>query len=150
MCREHSINCSCGNKHASFNFRDEILPHEVIRGLFCPVCSHGVSLDPSTMVADNGWIIGYDMGVARVMLQKVALYRQVTPEFIFDEGYCTWRGVTPSDHIDSVNERNALSLLAKTDRIRYFEEIRNWSTNRMERLAREGWRKANEREPVKT
>ena len=150
MCIEHSINCVCGKNHASFNLRDEILPHEVITKLYCPACSNAVVIDPSTMVADNGWIIGYDMDVARFMLQKVALSDQVTPEFIFDEGYCTWRGVTPSDHIDSVIERNALSQIAKTDRKRYFEEIKNWSTTRMERLAREGWRKANEREPVKT
>jgi hypothetical protein len=150
MCIEHSINCVCGKNHASFNLRDEILPHEVVTKLYCPACSSAVALDPSTMVADNGWILGYDMDVARFMLQKVASAHQVTPEFIFDEGYCTWRGVTPSDHIDSVKERNELSQLAKTDRKRYFEEIRNWSNNRMERLAREGWRKANEREPVKT
>jgi hypothetical protein len=57
--------------------------------------------------------------------------------------------VTPTDHIDSVKEREALALLAKTDRKRYFEEIKSWATGRMERLAREGWRKANEREPAK-
>jgi hypothetical protein len=102
------------------------------------------------MLADNGWIIGFDMDVARFMLQNVAPADMVTPEFVFDEGYCTWRGVTPTDHIDSVKERDALAQLAKTDRKRYFEEIKSWSNKRMERLAREGWRKANEREPVKT
>jgi hypothetical protein len=150
MCVDHSINCLCGKHHASFNFRDEVLPFEVITKLHCPACSQGVSPDPGTMLSDNGWLIGFDMDVARFMLQKVTPADEVTPEFIFDEGYCTWRGVTPTDHIDSVKERDALTQLAKTDRKRYFEEIRNWSNNRMERLAREGWRKANEREPVKT
>lgn len=150
MCMDHSINCLCGKNHASFNFRDEVLPSEVITKLHCPACSRGVQPDPATMLSDNGWIIGFDMDVARFMLQKAAPADQVTPEFIFDEGYCTWRGVTPTDHIDSVKERDALAQLAKTDRRRYFEEIRNWSNTRMERLARAGWRKANEREPVKT
>ena len=150
MCVDHSVNCLCGKNHASFNFRDEVLPYEVITKLQCPACSTGVLPNPATTLADNGWLIGFDMDVARFMLQKVAPAEQVTPEFIFDEGYCTWRGVTPTDHIDSVKERDALAQLAKTDRKRYFEEIRNWGNNRMERLAQEGWRKANEREPVKT
>jgi hypothetical protein len=150
MCVDHSVNCSCGKSSASFNFRDEVLPFEVIIKLSCPACSRGAFYDPSTMLADNGWIIGFDMDVARFLLQKTAPASRVTPEFIFDEGYCTWRGVTPSDHIDSVRERNELVQLAQTDRKRYFEEIKNWSNNRMERLARDGWRKANEREPVKT
>jgi hypothetical protein len=150
MCVDHSINCLCGKNVASFNFRDDILPHEVITKLNCPECSRGVSQNPETTLTDNGWVIGFDMDVARFMLQKAVSADRVTPEFIFDEGYCTWRGVTPSDHVDSLKEREALAQLAKTDRKRYFEEIRNWSNNRMERLAREGWRKANEREPVKT
>ena len=150
MCVDHSVHCSCGKGSASINFRDEILPFEVITKLSCPVCSPVAPYDPSTMIADNGWVIGFDMDVARFMLRKVAPADRVTPEFIFDEGYCTWRGITPSDHIDSVRERNGLLQLAQTDRKRYFEEIKNWSNNRMEHLAREGWRKANERELVKT
>ena len=150
MCVDHSVNCSCGKCAASFNFRDEVLPFEVITKLSCPACSPGALYDPSTMLVDNGWIIAFNMDVARFLLQKIAPAHRVTPEFIFDEGYCTWRGVTPSDHIDSVRERNELLKLAQTDRKRYFEEIRSWSNSRMERLAREGWRKAHEREPVKT
>jgi len=150
MCVDHSINCVCGKNHASFNFKDDVLPHEVIKNLYCPACSREVSRDPDTMLADNGWIIDYDMDVARFMMQKVAPSYEVTPEYLFDEGYCTWRGVTPSDHVDSVREREQLVQLAKSDRKRYFEEIRSWGNNRMERLAREGWRKANEREPAKT
>jgi hypothetical protein len=149
MCVDHSINCSCNKSHASFNFKDEVLPFEVITKLYCPACSPAVVQDSSNMIVDNGWIIQYDMDVARFMLQKKATASDVTPEFIFDEGYCTWRGVTPSDHIDSVREREQLTQLAKTDRKRYFEEIRSWGNNRMERLAREGWRKANERDSVK-
>ena len=150
MCVEHSVNCLCGKSSAGFNFRDEILPFEVITRLNCPVCSKSTPYNPSTMVVDNGWIIEFDMDVARFMLQKSAPASQVTPEFIFDEGYCTWRGLTPSDHIDSVRERNGLLQLSRTDPKRYFEELKNWSNARMERLAREGWRKANERESVKT
>lgn len=150
MCVDHSLNCSCGKNHASFNFRDDVLPVEAIAGLYCPECSRDIEHNPVTMLADNGWLIEFDMDIARFMMQKTASASSITPEFLFDEGYCAWRGVTPTDHIDSVREREALVQLAKTDRKRYFEEIKSWGNNRMERLAREGWRKANEREPAKT
>jgi hypothetical protein len=150
MCVDHSITCSCGKNCASFNFRDDILPVEAITTLHCPACSQSVRHDPATMLSDNGWIIEFNMDVAQFMLSRSAPAGTVTPEFIFDEGYCTWRGVTPSDHIDSVREREALAEFARTDRKRYFEEIKIWANTRMDRLAREGWRKANEREPVRT
>jgi hypothetical protein len=102
------------------------------------------------MLSDNGWIIQFDMEVARFAMQKISPASEVTPEFLFDEGYCTWRGVTPTDHIDSVKERQELAKLAKTDRKRYFEEMKSWANTRMERLARAGWRKAQEKEPVHT
>src|SRR5512140_3818063 len=131
MCVDHSIACSCGKHNASFNFKDDILPHEVITSLYCPECSQGVVHDVRTMLADNGWFITYDMDVARFMMQKAAPASHITPEFIFDEGYCTLRGVTPSDHIDSVREREQLARLAQTDPRKYFEAIRSWGNTRM-------------------
>jgi len=149
MCVDYSKRCSCGKKNASFNFRDEILPYETISTLYCPECSHGVAYDGASMLSDNGWIIQYNMEVARFMMQKKAPAALVTPEYIFDEGYCTWRGVYPGDHIDSAGEREDLLKLAKTDKKRYFEEFASWGIKRMERLALQGWRKANERETAK-
>lgn len=150
MCVDHSMNCTCGNHAASFNFRDDMLPFEVISRLYCPACSGNARYDATTMVRDNDWIIDYNMEVARFMLQKALPSVQVTPELVFDEGYCTWRGVTPTDPVDSARERQEILKLAKTDPKRYFEELRTWGIKRMERLAQAGWRKANEREPVKT
>jgi len=149
MCVDYSLNCSCGKTHASFNFRDEVLPFNVVTSLYCPDCSREVTHNAGTMVADNGWLIEYDMDVARFMMQKKAPASAVTPAYLFDEGYCTWRGMTPTDHIDSVKERSVLAQLAKSDPKRYFEEIKSWGNTRMERLAREGWRKAVESEPAK-
>ena len=150
MCIDHSRNCTCGKNKASFNFREELLPFETVAGLYCPACSAAVPFDGATMLSDNGWIIEYNMDVARFMLQKVSGPSGIRPEFLFDEGYCTWRGVYPGDHIDSAREREALLQLAKTDKKRYFEEFKTWGLKRMERLARAGWRKAHEREPVQT
>ena len=149
MCTDYSKNCTCGQSSASFNFRDNILPLETVASLYCPICSKDVIHDTTSMLSDNGWIIEFDMEAARFMMQKTAPASNVTPEFLFDEGYCTWRGIYPGDHIDSLREREELMKLAKTDKKRYFDEFRTWGTRRMARLAQAGWRKAFEREPAK-
>jgi hypothetical protein len=51
--------------------------------------------------------------------------------------------VYPSDHIDSAREREELVRLSKVDPRKYLEEFKRWGIARMERLAQEGWRKAN-------
>lgn len=61
-----------------------------------------------------------------------------------EEGYCAWRGIYPSDHIDSAIERSEIIRLAKIDPKKYMQEMKEWANRRMERLSREGWRKANE------
>lgn len=150
MCLDHTKTCSCGKNSAGFHFKDDLLPFEVVSGLYCPSCSVRLGFNPGTMLLDNGWIIEFDMEIARFMGRMLPGKEAVTPEYLFDEGYCTWRGVYPADHIDSARERQALAQLAKTDPKRYFEEIKSWAGTRMKRLAREGWRKANERERVFT
>jgi hypothetical protein len=142
MCVDHNMICKCGSSSASFNFRDNVMPVEIVSRLYCPGCSTNVSFYAETMLADNGWIIEYDMDVAKFMSAKLPK-TFISPEFIFDEGYCTWRGVYPSDHIDSIKEREELITLSKINRHKYLEEFRKWGINRMERLANEGWRKAN-------
>jgi hypothetical protein len=142
MCVEHKKVCICGQNSASFQFRDEIMPEEVIERLHCPVCSSRVQYDGETMVRDNGWIIQYDMDVVRFMRQKLPV-ADVTPGYLFDEGYCTWDGIYPTDRVDSVREREELVDLAKTDKKKYIERFRTWGINRMDRLAKEGWRKAD-------
>ncbi len=146
MCVDHAKTCVCGRSSASFNFKNEVMPPEVVNRLYCPTCSADVKFNPETMLADNGWIIEYDMDVARFMKQRLPVSVPVSPDYLFDEGYCTWRGVYPTDHIDVVQERQEIVALAKTDQKRYLEEIKTWGIKRMERLASEGWRKAHERQ----
>ncbi|MBI5741676.1 MAG: hypothetical protein HZA16_13290 [Nitrospirae bacterium] len=148
MCMDYKKECCCGSKVAGFNLRDGVMPVGVVSRLYCPECSKDVAHDPETMVHDNGWIIEYDMDAARFMGKQISVTK-ITPDFLFDEGYCTWRGTYPTDHIDSVREREEIIKLAKTDPKRYFAEIRRWGTERMDRLAAAGWRKANEREQSK-
>ncbi|NOX19945.1 MAG: hypothetical protein GXO99_01600 [Nitrospirae bacterium] len=150
MCMEYSMRCSCGAKEASFNFRDEIMPPEVISRLYCPECSKEIAFNSQKMIADNGWVIEYDMEVARFSALKSPhlLKEELTPEFIFDEGFATWRGIYPGDHVDSAREREEITRLAKIDPKAYIERIKTWGIERMERLRKEGWRKANERQRV--
>ncbi|NOY64346.1 MAG: hypothetical protein GXO97_02950 [Nitrospirae bacterium] len=146
MCMEYSMKCMCNSREASFNFREEIMPPEVISRVYCPECSREISFDPDSMLADNGWVIEYDMDVARFSALKTPhlLKEELTPALLFDEGYATWRGVYPGDHIDSAREREEIVALARTDPRAYLERIKSWGIKRMERLRQEGWRKANE------
>ena len=142
MCIDHKMICKCGTHTASFNFRDEVMPVEIVSRLYCPQCASSLAFNAESMLRDNGWIIEYDMDVARFMAHKLS-GAAITPEYLFDQGYCTWRGVYPTDHIDSVKEREELVKLSKINPKKYLDEIRKWGIERMERLAAEGWRKAN-------
>lgn len=146
MCMDHSVVCKCGRRDASFNFKNEIMPPETIEKLYCPECSQEVSFDREVMISDNGWIVRYDMDVAGVYSSRLPAGHQekLSADLLFDEGYVTWRGVYPGDHIDTAQEREELAKLAKVDPKRYFTEMRNWAINRMSRLKEEGWRKAYE------
>lgn len=142
MCMDHKKTCVCGSQTASFNFRDEVMPPEIIDRLYCPQCSTDISFDAETMIRDNNWIIHFDMDIARFSGHKLS-GAEVTPDYLFDQGYCTWRGVYPMDHIDSVKEREELVKLARINPRKYLDEIKKWGNDRMDRLAGEGWRKAN-------
>ncbi|MCX7793600.1 MAG: hypothetical protein N2257_04225 [Thermodesulfovibrionales bacterium] len=144
---DYKVSCQCGKYIASFSFRDNIMPPEVVNRLFCPECSGDINFDPSSMIVDNGWIIEYDMDVAR-FAARVLPVKDITPEFIFDKGYCAWRGMYPLDYIDSMNERQKIIELAKSNPVRYLEELKRWGIMRMERLKKEGWRKAREGEKI--
>lgn len=146
MCVAFELACKCGSGLAGFNFKDEIMTGDVISRLYCPRCSNDIKFDSEVMVADNGWIIEYDMDIARFQGRKIKKAVVITPDFIFDEGYCTWRGIYPLDHIDSTIERTEILKLAKVDPKKYLDEMKQWANKRIDRLAKEGWRKALDRE----
>ena len=143
MCMDYKKNCACGKKWASFHFKDPVIPYEIVTRLYCPECSGDVEFEPAQMVNDNNWYISYDMERAQIIKNNVSV-PAITPEYLFDEGYCTWNGIYPTDIIDSVKEREQITQLAKTDPRKYLEAIKAWGISRMERLAAEGWRKARE------
>jgi hypothetical protein len=143
MCMDHKMMCQCKKNSAGFDFKDNVMPVEVIKNLYCPGCSPAVAFSEETMLGDNGWVIEYDMEVANLMAGRLPGHAAVTPEFLFDKGYCTWRGIYPTDLTDSLKEREGLKELSRVNPKEYFSEFRKWAVGRMERLAAEGWRKAN-------
>ncbi len=146
MCMEHVYTCKCGAKEVSITYKNELMPHETLISIYCPNCSGDIKFNPETMVSDNGWILEYDMEVAKFSSHKLPAddVTRLSPELLFREDYCSWRGVYPGDHIDSIKEREEIISLAKTNPKLYLEKIKDWATNRMEHLRKEGWKKANE------
>ena len=144
MCVDHKIICECGRAAASINLKDEMMPPEVVKALYCPVCSGSVALDSGTMLTDNGWVIDYDMEIAAFAAAKLPRNVRLTPEYIFDGGWCTWKGVYPGDVEESAKEKKQLLEMCGQDKLRYVREFRRWTMDRMERLSKSGWRKANE------
>ncbi len=145
MCMAIEKECSCGQESARFHHQNSILPFEVVANLYCPKCSEHVEFNELSMIKDNGWVIDYDMGVAALYGEKMGLKGdQLTPERIFDEGYCAWQGFTPNDLHRANEEKRELAELAKSDMKRYIQVMREWSINRHLKLQEEGWRKARE------
>jgi len=144
MCMEIRVRCHCGAREAAFNLRDNIMPPEVVDTLYCPDCSRKAPYDPATMLRDRDWIIAYDMELARFMaVSKLGVDpERVTPEFLFDEGYATWKETYPGELAEIEAEKERIVALLKEDPKRYFEELRAWAQRRVERLKALGWRKA--------
>ncbi|MBW1979926.1 MAG: hypothetical protein JRJ12_01785 [Deltaproteobacteria bacterium] len=124
-------------------FRNQILPVEVVSELFCPLCSLPVDFDSERMIADNGWLLEFDMDLARACLRGAGIEkRDINPAFLFDEGYASWNGLTPNDLEQRILERQDILPLAKENMRLYLEEIRRWGCARVQKLRDAGWRKA--------
>ena len=66
---------------------------------------------------------------------------EVTADWVFDQGYATWVGITPDDTERRNREREEIQKLAKTDIRAYYEAMKEWGLNREKRFTTEGWRK---------
>ncbi len=144
MCLEIRKTCQCGRHSAQFHMRDNILTQEVIANLYCPQCSGSVDLDETTMIHDNGWIIEYDMDLARFLVVSRLMVDAavVEPGYLFDSGYACWLEMYPGEKDDILAERQEIMAIQKEDPTRYLREISRWNIARIERLKEEGWRKA--------
>ncbi len=144
MCLEVRKTCKCGSKTAQFHMRDNVMGQEVITELYCPSCSAKVTINPDTMLGDNGWVIEYDMDLAKFMaVSKLLLEPEtVRPGFVFDNGYACWQEMYPGEQQDVLEERKDILALQKEEPSRYLQEISSWNINRIKQLKADGWRKA--------
>lgn len=143
MCIAVSRECDCGTGVASLHHTNSILPDDVMVAVYCPDCEEKVEFDPATMLRDNGWVISYDMELATQLLAREGVDPEaVTPELIFDKGYSTWNGLTPTDAFDKSMEMHELLSDSKGDKLAYFQAMKQWTQERTARLAEQGWRKA--------
>ena len=145
MCMALEKQCKCGREKARLHHGNSVLPAEAMKNLYCPGCSGTVNVDSASMIADNGWIVEYDMEVAQLYASQMGRPKEeLNPAFIFDEGFCSWQGFTPNDLEKANEEKTTLAKVAKEDTRKYLELIREWSINREQQLAKEGWRKARQ------
>lgn len=145
MCTHNKVLCKCGLGVAYLFFRDDILPEETVLDIYCPACSHLAKWDPSAMIRDVGWIIHYDMEVARFYLQKKNILKQeeeVTPEFLFFEDYCSWYGLTPTDIEEGIQLTRELEQLKNRNLRQYFEVFKKRRIGRVNELKAQGYLKA--------
>ncbi len=144
MCIEVRKTCRCGKHTAQFHMRDNIMSEEVIEELYCPECSEPETIDPETMLHDNGWVIKYDMELARFLAVSKLMVdpESVRPGYLFDSGYACWLEMYPGEKEDILEERKEIMALQKEDPTRYLREISSWNIARIERLKADGWRKA--------
>ena len=144
MCMMESRRCFCGRQAAHLNFRDNLLPPEILVKLYCPECGPQADFDPETMVADCGWIMEYDMEGAQAFFLKKSLARPLTPEIIFDEGYLTWQGFSPSDHEIRAKLHQRLAPLIQEDMKQFLQSLKDEWLAHVHRLKAAGWRRAQQ------
>jgi hypothetical protein len=146
MCIDVRKTCECGSQVVQFHLRDNILVPQVIARLFCPACPGETPIDGNTMLSDNDWMIEYDMELARVLLTQKLLIDQndVSPEFIFDNGYACWQEMYPGEKNDIKEEREEIIQLLQQDRNVYLHAMQEWNIERIERLKAAGWRKVQQ------
>ncbi len=143
MCTNLIITCSCGKEKANVMNKNNILPREAIRNLYCPQCSKDITYNPEAMIRDNGWVIEYNLPLIEATFTRLNVNEiEITPEVIFDRGYCSWNGLTPKELDEGRKQRAEIVRLAKVDMKAYLEKLKNWGNQRMEELKKEGWRKA--------
>jgi len=133
----------CGQKQANLFFKNHILNPTVLRNIFCPQCSGNVHFDAESMIEDNGWILEFDLDIARSCLHRANIYSAyLSPAFIFDQGYASWNGFTPDELEQRLVERQQIIGLADQDMRLYLAEIKRWGSARVQKFREAGWRKA--------
>ncbi len=149
MCQSYRKRCVCEKNTAEIFFGKNVLDERCVSRVFCPECSRGIDIPDPCRVWDNGWILELDMEtVSEKALIMGTVPDRITAEWVFDEGFATWVGITPDDARTRDRERDQLQRLAKTDVRAYLQAMREWGISREKRFIKEGWRKMKARPAV--
>ena len=142
MCRTDRRVCECGRNGAHLFFRDNLLPREVLVSLYCPQCRRRVNLNKDTMLEDCGWVLEYDVASAQVLFDRKGALGSITPQFLFDEGYLSWQGLSPDDQEVNTRLHQRLAPLIEQDLALYLKSLKSEWLAHVARLKAAGWRKA--------
>jgi hypothetical protein len=142
MCMNQRRFCECGLNSAFFSFRDNLLPPEILLSLYCPQCRSEVTWDQTTMLADCGWVLEFDVDRAQNYFDLRGLRPRATPEYLFDEGYLSWQGLAPGDEEVNARLHRRLKPLVREDYALYLKTLKNEWTAHVAGLKAAGWRKA--------
>lgn len=124
--------------------RDNILPESILVNLYCPECRHQAQWDPETMTEDCGWILEYDIEGARFFFWQKGMTEEITPDYLFEQGYCSWNGLTPQDLAERTRLHADLAPLFQQDRLAYINALKATMLRHVQELKDAGWRKAQQ------
>jgi len=94
------------------------------------------------MLEDCGWVLEYDVASAQVFLGRKEVPGCITPQFLFDEGYLTWQGLSPNDHEVNTRLHQRLAPLIEQDLALYLKSLKSEWLAHVAGLKAAGWRKA--------
>ena len=142
MCESFKTKCVCGQKTAEIFFGKMVLAESSVTKVYCPMCSRDIDTERKDRVWDNDWILELDLDVLRTHSASMGIAPQeLTAEWVFDQGYATWVGITPDDTERRNQERDEIQKLAKTDLHAYYQAMKDWGLSREKKFMEEGWRK---------
>ncbi len=142
MCQSYRKLCACGQNTAEIFFGRMLLDEKAIAQVYCPECSHSIETGCDSRVWDNGWVLELNMDIVRTRAPITGISpEKVTANWVFDEGYATWVGITADDFQRREQERSEIQKIAKTDLKADMQAMREWGLSREKRFMEEGWRK---------
>jgi hypothetical protein len=142
MCQSYRKQCACSQNTAEIFFGRMVLDEKAIAQVYCPKCSQDIETGRDNRVWDNGWVLELNMDIVRIRANVMEISaEEITADWVFDEGFTTWVGITPDDSQRRNLERSEIQVLAKTDLRAYIQAMKDWGLSREKRFVNEGWRK---------
>ena len=142
MCQSYRKRCVCSQNTAEIFFGRMVLDEKAVAQVYCPKCSQDIETGGDNRVWDNGWVLELNMDVVRIHANVMEISaEEITADWVFDEGFVTWVGITPDDSQRRNQERSEIQGLAKTDLRAYIQAMKDWGLSREKRFINEGWRK---------